>query len=311
MSLRTTHAQVLEEALLRWMDAARTDASSAIALTRHKVRLYPSSWLRGFASGMALSETSADGTAEWLRERLWNGWDAAAAAVRATAWAHGLRNREVIFRAARDADDWTEVQLCDGSLVPLEEGDDDAGRERSRVAERLCESLPAARVISVCRVNQPHLKRDFDRRCAELCARRARRGGGRADASGANVLELWHGCGSTSPNAIIADEFGFDPRFASAGLWGRAAYFACDASYSNSGYAHVLETRDGRSVRQLFLVDVSIGQAEWRRQDKTIHRPSPGFDSVTGWAGPTQVFMVYELNRACPTHLVTYEVDKR
>ena len=93
---------------------------------------------------MALSETSADGTAEWLRERLWNGWDAAAAAVRATAWAHGLRNREVIFRAARDADDWTDVQLCNDSLVPLEEGDmlqmgpdrPALGPERPPLAER-------------------------------------------------------------------------------------------------------------------------------------------------------------------------------
>ena len=65
------------------------------------------------------------------------------------------------------------------------------------------------------------------------------------------------------------------------------------------------------SCSSTYVKATSVGQAELRRQDKTINRPSPGFDSVTGWAGPTQVFMVYELNRACPTHLVTYEVDKR
>ena len=37
--------------------------------------------------------------------------------------------------------------------------------------------------------------------------------------------------------------------------------------------------------------------------------PKPGFDSVTGGIGATQVYMVYEVNRAYPTHLVTYECD--
>ena len=130
----------------------------------------------------------------------------------------------------------------------------------------------------------------------------------RNDPKGANELRLWHGSGSAEPAQIITDQVGFDPRFCDGGLWGRAAYFAADASYSN-GYAHRLNsTSTERPLRQLFLVHVAVGRAEERERDNSIRRPSRGYDSVTGFTGGSRVYMVYDPDtRACPTHLVTYE----
>lgn len=95
----------------------------------------------------------------------------------------------------------------------------------------------------------------------------------------------------------------------------RAAQLTNCARLRRNAYAHALESVDtlesgahGHSVRQLFLVDVAVGRAEKRREDRFIVRPSPGFDSVSGITGGTQVYMVYEPMRAYPTHLVTYAV---
>ena len=216
-------------------------------------------------------------------------------------------------------DSWMDLRPFHECLVPLEEGDD----EYAEVARLLLESLREAHVTAVCRVEQPELRADFERAC-ELVKRRARRSGsvdgnggqssgGGVDGGAANVLRLWHGCGRVDPVVIMSDYYGFDPRLSNEGMWGRAAYFARDAKYSDR-YAHVLSTGQedseatrGRSVRQLFFVDVAVGRAESRNSGERINRPSPGFDSVTGWIGATQVYMVYEVNRAYPTHLVTYE----
>ena len=93
------------------------------------------------------------------------------------------------------------------------------------------------------------------------------------------------------------------------GLWGRAAYFASSARYSHD-YAHALD--DERSLRQLLLVRLAVGNAEERPPCGQIRRPSRGFDSVTGFIGGSRVFMVYDADtRAYPTHLVTYELHRQ
>lgn len=47
----------------------------------------------------------------------------------------------------------------------------------------------------------------------------------------------------------------FDMRFNSVGMWGKATYFAVNASYSN-GYAHPLAT----GSKQMFCANVIIGE---------------------------------------------------
>ena len=52
---------------------------------------------------------------------------------------------------------------------------------------------------------------------------------------------------------------GFDIRYANAGFWGRANYFAVDANYSDA-YAHSLG--DGRM--QMLVAQVRIAEAEYK-----------------------------------------------
>ena len=106
---------------------------------------------------------------------------------------------------------------------------------------------------------------------------------------------------------IINDPAGFDPRFCDSGMWGRAAYFAEDAKYSDS-YAHNPGASGEGLVRQLFLVQVAAGRAEERQSCRSIRRPSSGFDSVTCVTGGTRVFMLYDApnTRCFPKYLVTY-----
>lgn len=46
---------------------------------------------------------------------------------------------------------------------------------------------------------------------------------------------LWHGTSQTHPDVIINSQEGFDMRFGNPGaMWGKACYFADNASYSMS-----------------------------------------------------------------------------
>lgn len=49
---------------------------------------------------------------------------------------------------------------------------------------------------------------------------------------------------------------GFDMRFSEVGMWGKATYFAVNASYSN-GYAHPLAT----GSKQMFCANVIVGES--------------------------------------------------
>jgi hypothetical protein len=45
-------------------------------------------------------------------------------------------------------------------------------------------------------------------------------------------MKLWHGTSSLDPEQIIPNEEGLDMRFSRDGMWGKAVYFAVNASYS-------------------------------------------------------------------------------
>ena len=51
------------------------------------------------------------------------------------------------------------------------------------------------------------------------------------------VKQMYHGTRNTAPLMIYSGDEGFDMKFSPGGMWGRANYFAANASYSN-GYAH-------------------------------------------------------------------------
>ena len=115
----------------------------------------------------------------------------------------------------------------------------------------------------------------------------------------ANETILFHGTSETEPLVICDD--GIDFRYGNDGMWGRAAYTAVNATYSNT-YAYT--RADG--AKQMFAVSVALGNAEPRASNRDIRKPSRGFQSVQGQTRGSQVHMTYELYQVYPKYLITY-----
>ncbi|XP_065187779.1 uncharacterized protein LOC135818335 isoform X3 [Sycon ciliatum] len=127
---------------------------------------------------------------------------------------------------------------------------------------------------------------------------------------------LFHGTRNNPPRVIYLDEEGFDLRFSSEGLWGKANYFATDASYSHN-YSYCLNGQ-----RQMFLAQVVTGDSYTCPHDQetrkfTMPPVNPGatsaslgdqvrYDTVSGRTNGTLVYMVYRNCQAYPAYLITY-----
>ena len=70
-----------------------------------------------------------------------------------------------------------------------------------------------------------------------------------------NEMELWHGS-KTNAEHIYDSEEGFDMRFSSDGMWGRANYFAAEAKYS---VKYAFQRDDG--TKELLLAKVLTGDS--------------------------------------------------
>ena len=123
---------------------------------------------------------------------------------------------------------------------------------------------------------------------------------------------LWHGTSSADPLLICSGRDGIDFRRARiGGYYGRGAYFADSAAYSDEGFH--FRHHEGR---QLLLARVSCGRrCDFGKQlAEGLARPPDGFDSVRG--GPhsfTQhsnalalVSAVYDRTQIYPQYIVTY-----
>eukprot|EP01125_Pyxidicula_operculata_P011406 TRINITY_DN3738_c0_g4_i1.p1 TRINITY_DN3738_c0_g4~~TRINITY_DN3738_c0_g4_i1.p1 ORF type:complete len:651 (-),score=176.22 TRINITY_DN3738_c0_g4_i1:131-2083(-) len=132
------------------------------------------------------------------------------------------------------------------------------------------------------------------------------------------VKLLFHGTSNTKPEMIYNGERGFLTQFASEGLWGKGTYFAEKAVYSDS-YAH---RKDGGNTKQMFLAEVIVGESYHSAQDKNIRMPPINnnnkkssnnqfsalyYDSVSGDAYGTPIYVVYDNHKAYPTFLITYD----
>ena len=122
-----------------------------------------------------------------------------------------------------------------------------------------------------------------------------------------NEKLLFHGTRSTSPHDIIGAEKGFDFRFGGNCMWGPAAYFAVNASYSDS-YAHKTEG----PFKQFLLARVLTGHSKELPANSNLRKPPPkedgsgDYDTVTGHTNGSQVYMVYDHEKAYPAYLITY-----
>eukprot|EP00299_Pterocystis_sp_00344_P019257 c9574_g1_i1.p1 GENE.c9574_g1_i1~~c9574_g1_i1.p1 ORF type:complete len:151 (-),score=35.78 c9574_g1_i1:97-549(-) len=117
-----------------------------------------------------------------------------------------------------------------------------------------------------------------------------------------NEMKLWHGTRNQDPALIT--QSGVDFRFAAAGMWGRGAYFAYNASYSH-GYAH-----ESDGLRHFFVCRVELGRVKdlSASSDRNLVRAPIGFDSVQGATGGSTVFIVYDIAQSYPEYLVSYRV---
>ena len=87
--------------------------------------------------------------------------------------------------------------------------------------------------------------------------------------------------------------------------WGRAVYFAKNASYSAS-YAFIAQ-----SNRKMFLAEVVLGDPVFLPEQQLVKPPNkPGtmieYDSVQGNVGNSDVYMVYANQKCYPKYLVTF-----
>ncbi len=122
---------------------------------------------------------------------------------------------------------------------------------------------------------------------------------------------LFQGTSEVPPRKIINTEFGFDFRHCSAGLWGIGAYFAVNANFSNS-YSY---KPMGEGYREILAAWVLTGESYRCEQDKTLRRPpakSPdsdeSYDTVCGHVGGSDVYVVYDHEKAYPSYIIRYTV---
>ena len=127
-----------------------------------------------------------------------------------------------------------------------------------------------------------------------------------------NEMQLFHGTRSNDPNKIYNSEEGFDMRYCDSGMWGKANYFAVNATYSDN-YAHTCIT--GR--KKMFLVSVLTGESYECQPDSRLRMPPEKqsttsaeiqlrYDTVTGNTNGSKIYMTYDNLKAYPSYLITY-----
>ena len=132
-----------------------------------------------------------------------------------------------------------------------------------------------------------------------------------------NEKELFHGTKNNPPETILKSEHGFDFRFASRGMWGEGAYFAVNASYSGNSYGYC---RDKKT--QIILAMVLTGDTCCCKSDSTLKQPpqkphssnsksvesfkDERYDSVSGHTGGSDIYIIYDHEKAYPAYLITY-----
>jgi hypothetical protein len=157
-------------------------------------------------------------------------------------------------------------------LVPLQEG----AAEWARVEGKLRAHLPRARLVRLQRVENAILWAGVQQEAALMALWR------RAEEPAVKEMELWHGSGGAHPSLVYNGQDGFDLRFASAGLWGQAIYFA-----EQSGYSDAYAFDAGGGEKQLLLSRVLLGDEVELAPDRSLRLPPPrppAFDAAAAAA---------------------------
>ena len=127
-----------------------------------------------------------------------------------------------------------------------------------------------------------------------------------------NEKQLFHGTRSTAPEKIFKSRQGFDFRFCSRGMWGIGTYFAVKAKYSDN-YAY-----QSGNFKQLILAKVLTGETHRCNPDSSLKKPPVKnhstetfvdelYDSVSGNTNDSDIFIIYDHEKAYPEYLITYD----
>ena len=188
-------------------------------------------------------------------------------------------------------------------LKPVSSG----SKEWNDISSRVHKTLPSAQVVSVERIQNQWLweKYHFSKQ------RMSEKYEGIV-----NEKDLFHGTGSTPPEKIFKSEQGFDFRFCSRGMWGTGTYFAVNASYSNN-YAYTTGAR-----KQMIFAKVLTGETCQCNPDSSLKKPPVKprsklsssrntfedelYDSVKGHTNGSDIFVIYDHEKAYPAYLITY-----
>ena len=164
------------------------------------------------------------------------------------------------------------------------------------------ETMPIVTLLKLERIQNKPL---WDKYALESDHMQDRNGG-----KGVNEKLLFHGTRETDPKLVVESVKGIDFRYSSHQrnlLWGKGAYFAVNASYSDN-YSY-----QSSCGKQMLLVRVLSGQSYCygRRKDTSLTKPpplSPGmlYDTINGHTNGSDVFVVYDHDRAYPAYLITY-----
>jgi len=129
-----------------------------------------------------------------------------------------------------------------------------------------------------------------------------------------NEYLLFHGTSKNTPQALYNGQDGFDYKFSDGGMWGRGTYFATNAVYSDD---YAFRTTE---VKQLFLAFVLVGDTIEIPADQNIKMPPPKpkttetsdfdverYDSVKAQTKTSINYVVYDISRAYPSYIITYQ----
>ena len=196
---------------------------------------------------------------------------------------------------------WKPKQASDVVTIPVPVKDE----EWQELETLIWESLPSVKLAEVLRIQNLTLWRRY----SFFRSLMSRKNQGQV-----NEKLLFHGTRHTDPQTIISSDKGFDFRYGSDdSFWGKGTYFAVKASYCDSRF--VYKTKDG--MKQVFVARVLTGRSiKLPKPDRTLKEPpklphsdTDAYDSVNGSVEnptPTQVYVIYDHDKAYPAYLLTY-----
>ena len=197
-----------------------------------------------------------------------------------------------------------EPQQLDVEFKPVEKGN----QEWSGITRIIHKTLPTASLVQIERIQHRQL---WEKYALEKSHMNHRNNGL------VNEKLLFHGTRKNDPRSVAESLRGIDFRCSRRDhqlLWGTGAYFAANAHYSNrySYYNTKLQ------AWQMIIVKVLTGHTcTYRNPIPSLTRPPLLFtgsnllyDTVCGQSGGSDIYVVYDQDRAYPAYIVSYRVPQ-